>query len=51
LLQDAFGTYPLTVQDWLLVLAVAGTIVPVLELAKWVIRRVVPVERMPARAA
>jgi len=50
LLQDAFGTYALTLGDWVLVLVVSGTIVPVLELAKWIIRRTVPVERVAAQA-
>ena len=43
-LSDAFGTYRLPAEDWLLVLAGAFSIVPVLELTKWVMRRVVPVE-------
>ena len=38
-LHDAFGTYSLPVTDWLLVGALAFTIVPVLELAKWMERR------------
>jgi Ca2+-transporting ATPase len=41
-LADAFGTYPLSLEDWLIVVAAAFTVVPVLELAKWVIRRMVP---------
>jgi Ca2+-transporting ATPase len=51
LLQDAFGTYALTLGDWLLVLVVSGTVVPVLELVKWIIRRTVPVERVSVQAA
>ena len=51
LLQDAFGTYALTLGDWLLVLVVSGTVVPVLELVKWIIRRTVPVERVAVQAA
>jgi len=39
LLQDAFGTQALSLETWLLVLLAASTIVPVLELAKWAIRR------------
>jgi Ca2+-transporting ATPase len=39
LLQELFGTIPLTAEDWLWVVGVAATIVPVLEAAKWVIRR------------
>lgn len=38
-LQDAFGTQALPLQTWLLVAAVAFTIVPVLELAKLALRR------------
>ena len=38
-LQDAFGTAPLPLDTWLLVAGVAFTIVPVLELAKFAIRR------------
>ena len=41
-LQNAFGTEPLSAETWLLVAGVAVTIVPVLELAKAVIRRVEP---------
>ncbi len=42
-LQDAFGTRELSLEDWLLVAGVALTIVPVLEIAKLVIRK----ERVP----
>ncbi len=42
----AFGTYHLPWEDWLLVLAAAFSIVPVLELTKWVIRRTVPIEQV-----
>jgi Ca2+-transporting ATPase len=38
-LQDAFGTVSLPADDWLLVAATALTIVPVLEVAKLVVRR------------
>jgi Ca2+-transporting ATPase len=38
-LQGPFGTYPLSLTDWALILALAITIVPVLELAKWLGRR------------
>jgi P-type Ca2+ transporter type 2C len=38
-LQDAFGTHGLSLETWLLVAGVAVTIVPVLEIAKLVIRR------------
>jgi Ca2+-transporting ATPase len=42
-LADAFGTYALPWSDWLLVLAAAFTIVPVLEITKWLVRRLAPV--------
>jgi Ca2+-transporting ATPase len=38
-LQGPFGTYPLSLTDWALILALAVTIVPALELAKWLGRR------------
>jgi Ca2+-transporting ATPase len=38
-LQDAFGTRPLSLGTWLLILGSAFTIVPVLELAKRAMRR------------
>jgi Ca2+-transporting ATPase len=38
-LQEPFGTYPLTLNEWLLIAALAVTIVPVLETAKWMERR------------
>jgi Ca2+-transporting ATPase len=38
-LHDAFGTFYLPLMDWVIVLAVASTISPVLELAKWMERR------------
>jgi Ca2+-transporting ATPase len=44
-LEQAFGTYDLPPQDWLLVITLAFTVVPVLELTKWLIRRFVPLER------
>src|SRR5918997_2881014 len=47
-LQDAFGTTSLAPQDWLLVVGLAFLIVPVLEVAKWVIRRRAPVEQAQA---
>ncbi len=45
-LAQAFGTYPLNVADWLIVVGSAATVVPVLELGKWAIRRWVPEERV-----
>ncbi|HZB85160.1 MAG TPA: cation-translocating P-type ATPase [Gaiellaceae bacterium] len=38
-LQDAFGTRALSLETWLLVAGAASTILPALELAKWVVRR------------
>ncbi|HET9020738.1 MAG TPA: cation-translocating P-type ATPase [Ornithinibacter sp.] len=38
-LQEAFGTFALSLQDWLLILGLALTVVPVLELIKWMVRR------------
>jgi Ca2+-transporting ATPase len=44
LLQDAFGTRPLSLDAWLIVIGLAFTIVPVLEIAKRTIRRHLPDE-------
>jgi Ca2+-transporting ATPase len=41
-LAAAFGTYPLSIQDWSIIIAAAFSVVPVLELTKWLIRRLVP---------
>lgn len=38
-LHDAFSTYYLPLEDWLIVGSVTVTIVPVLELAKWMVRK------------
>ena len=38
-LQGAFGTTSLSLSEWTIVVGLAFTIVPVLELAKWTIRR------------
>jgi Ca2+-transporting ATPase len=38
-LHDAFGTYYLPLVDWVIAIGLAITIVPVLELAKWMLRR------------
>jgi Ca2+-transporting ATPase len=38
-LHEPFGTHALPPSDWLLAGALAATIVPVLELAKWAVRR------------
>ena len=37
--QPAFGTYSLTAADWMLTLVLAFSIVPVLEIVKWMARR------------
>jgi Ca2+-transporting ATPase len=39
ILHAPFGTYALPAADWLIVIATSMTIVPVLELAKWCVRR------------
>jgi Ca2+-transporting ATPase len=39
ILQRTFGTFPLTGMDWLIIVAAALTVSPVLELAKWMERR------------
>lgn len=38
-LHEPFGTFPLSLNDWLIVTLVALTVVPVLEAAKWVLRQ------------
>ena len=38
-LQEPFGTYSLTTGDWAIVVAIAFSVVPVLEAAKVIIRR------------
>jgi len=38
-LHKAFSTYALTWQDWLIVAGLAVTIIPVLEIAKWMVRK------------
>jgi Ca2+-transporting ATPase len=39
LLHKPFGTFSLPLVDWAIIIALAFTIVPVLELAKWMVRR------------
>ena len=39
LLHEPFGTFALSLQDWILILGLALTVVPVLELSKWMERR------------
>jgi Ca2+-transporting ATPase len=39
ILQKPFGTFALTSTDWACILFTAGTIFPLLELAKWLVRR------------
>ncbi len=41
-LHEPFGTFALSLLDWLIVLGVSLTVVPVLELAKWWLRRQQP---------
>jgi len=38
-LQAPFGTFPLPVEDWLIVTGLASSVVPVLEMLKWMVRR------------
>ena len=38
-LHSAFGTYSLPLVDWMIVILLAATVIPVLELAKWMVRR------------
>jgi Ca2+-transporting ATPase len=38
-LQDSFHTFSLGIIDWIIVIVTAGTVFPVLELAKFVMRR------------
>ncbi|MBN2318302.1 MAG: cation-translocating P-type ATPase [Acidobacteria bacterium] len=38
-LQKPFGSYSLPLQDWLIIVTTAVTIIPVIELTKWIIRR------------
>lgn len=38
-LQEAFGTFPLAISDWMVVIIPALTITPVLEFGKWMVRR------------
>jgi Ca2+-transporting ATPase len=47
-LQDAFGTHALTAAEWAIAVGAAATIVPVLEVAKIVIRDRMDTEAVPA---
>jgi Ca2+-transporting ATPase len=38
-LQDAFGTFAFSAAEWFVLLGVAASVVPVLEAAKWMVRR------------
>jgi Ca2+-transporting ATPase len=38
-LQPPFATFALTAVDWVIVVTLAATVVPVLELVKWLVRR------------
>ena len=37
-LQPPFGTFALTAVDWVIVVTLAATVLPVLELVKWLVR-------------
>jgi Ca2+-transporting ATPase len=39
LLERTFGTFPLTLTDWVIIIVAAFTVSPVLELTKWIERR------------
>jgi Ca2+-transporting ATPase len=39
LLQRAFGTFAMSAQDWLLILTMALSLTPIMELTKWLERR------------
>lgn len=49
-MQHAFGTYGLPAGDWQIVLRVALTVIPVLDLGNWIIRGSVPDERVLGRS-
>jgi Ca2+-transporting ATPase len=38
-LHKLFGTYSLSLEDWLVIVALAFSVSPVLEIAKWMERR------------
>ena len=38
-LQGVFGTAGLSIQDWLMITGLAFTVVPVLEIGKWMVRQ------------
>jgi Ca2+-transporting ATPase len=38
-LQKPFATFSLTLEDWIIIIAISLTVSPVLELAKWMERR------------
>ncbi|MFH0851803.1 MAG: cation transporting ATPase C-terminal domain-containing protein, partial [Candidatus Peregrinibacteria bacterium] len=38
-LQPPFGTFAVTMQDWMIILVLAASVIPVLETGKWMIRR------------
>ena len=44
ILERTFGTFPLTWQDWIIIMAAAFTVSPVLELTKWFERRFLAAE-------
>ncbi|MDD4287489.1 MAG: cation-translocating P-type ATPase [Candidatus Peribacteraceae bacterium] len=39
ILERPFGTFAMTAQDWTIILALAASVIPVLETGKWMIRR------------
>ena len=38
-LQKPFSTHPLSYQEWILVIVAAATVIPVLEITKWFLRK------------
>jgi Ca2+-transporting ATPase len=38
-LQVPFGTFSLTLEDWIIAVSLSATVIPVLETAKWLVRR------------
>lgn len=43
-LQNVFGTFGFTLREWVYILVTAASIIPVIEAAKWVNRRILPAQ-------
>ena len=50
-LRPVFRTYPLTRSEWLLLLGLAASIIPAVEIAKFAYRRLRPEEAKPPVSA